>query len=424
VRVHGSKNRAAEAALSNAKEKGESIAIDRIGSSSSSTFDLDSLSLPSPPLSLKKMFNGGAPGLGGAPVTKALLLAVGGASLVLRIRGGSSDSAAGPSLSLSRSLGFATAGELIFAAALIYQSRAAERAVGPAAAASGAALGGIGGATLASLARTLLSALLFGRRGGSGSGSGSGTTKTKTTPTLAGGPYALVFALLVPLVLDVPATTSIVLAGPGPSSAPGSPRPGNNENSNNASTSTPSTSTSTSTPSSRGIKITDKHFLYFEALQLLLIGGRRAWLPALAGVAAGAAVRFDVAGLGSLRFPPAVSAAAARVLGPLLGWAPIKECVVLPSAANAAARARFISGAGGTGGGGYGLGVAGRAPPPPPPGAAGAGAGGASWAAAAAEPSAASVAQLVAMGFSEPDARAALRRRGGDVSAALSDLLG
>ena len=80
------------------------------------------------------MFNGGAPGLGGCPVTKALLLAVGGASLALRIR------AAGP---LSRSLGFSSAGELIFGAALLYQCRANERAVGPAAAASGAALGGL-----------------------------------------------------------------------------------------------------------------------------------------------------------------------------------------------------------------------------------------------------------------------------------------
>ena len=60
--------------------------------------------------------------------------------------------------------------------------------------------------------------------------------------------------------------------------------------------------------SSRGLRITDKHFLYFEAAQLLFLGGLgRTWLPALAGVAAGAAVRFDAAGLASLRFPrPAV----------------------------------------------------------------------------------------------------------------------
>ena len=366
------------------------------------------------------MFNGGAPGLGGAPVTKALLLAVGGASLALRIRSGG-DSPAGP---LARSLGFSTAGELIFAAALLYQSRAAERAMGPAAAASGAALGGLGGAALAALARALLSAL-FGRRASGGGRGGGGAKATAAAAAAAAlGPYPLVFAVLVPLVLDVPATTSIVLAGPSSSAAaatpPGSPRPENDSTSAAAASSSPPPPPT----SSRGIKITDKHFLYFEAAQLLFIGGRRAWLPALAGVAAGAAVRFDVAGLGSLRFPPLVSAAAARLLGPLLGWAPIKECVVLPSAANAAAaaraRGRFTSGGGG-GGGGYGLGVAGRAPPPPPPpGAAASGA----WAAAAAEPSAASVAQLVAMGFSEPDARAALRRRGGDVSAALSDLLG
>ena len=346
------------------------------------------------------MFNGGAPGLGGAPVTKALLLAVGGASLALRIRsGGDSHSPAGP---LARSLGFASAGELIFAAALLYQSRAAERAVGPAAAASGAALGGMGGAALAALARALLSAL-FGRRGASGGGGGVGGAKAAAAAAL--GPYPLVFALLLPLVLDVPATTSIVLAAPSSSSAAANDT---------------STSAATSPSSSRGIKLTDKHFLYFEAAQLLLLGGRGAWLPALAGVAAGAAVRFDVAGLASLRFPLPAAAAAARLLGPLLCWAPIKECVVLPSAANAAAasarRGRFTSGGGGAGaGGGYGLGVAGRAPPAAATGA---------WAAAAAEPSAASVAQLVAMGFSEPDARTALRRRGGDVSAALSDLLG
>lgn len=376
--------------------------------------ELDAFSLSPPPntLSNQPMFNGGAPGLGGAPVTKALLLAVGGASLALRIRSGGGDSpaAAGP---LARSLGFSTAGELIFAAALLYQSRAAERAMGPSAAASGAALGGLGGAALAALARALLSAL-FGRRAVSGMRGGGGGGAKAT----ALGPYPLVFALLVPLVLDVPATTSIVLAGPSSSSAASAATPANDAASTSSASAAASSSSSPSpSTSSRGIKITDKHFLYFEAAQLLFIGGRRAWLPALAGVAAGAAVRFDVAGLGSLRFPPLVSAAAAKLLGPLLGWAPIKECVVLPSAANAAAaaaRGRFSSG------GGYGLGVAGRAPPPPPPGGAASGA----WAAAAAEPSAASVAQLVAMGFSEPDARAALRRRGGDVSAALSDLLG
>ena len=383
------------------------------------------------------MFNGGAPGLGGAPVTKALLLAIGGASLALRIRsggggssgfGGGDSPAAGP---LARSLGFSTAGELIFAAALLYQSRAAERAMGPAAAASGAALGGLGGAALAAIARALLSAL-FGRGasgGGRGGGGGGGAKAAAAATAAALGPYPLVFALLVPLVLDVPATTSIVLAGPSSSSSsagatpPGSPRerPGSDA----ATTSATTAATSSSSSSSRGIKITDKHFLYFEAAQLLFIGGRKAWLPALAGVAAGAAVRFDVAGLGALRFPPLVSAAAARLLGPLLGWAPIKECVVLPSAASAAAAAAAAArGRFAPSGGGYGLGVAGRAPPPPPPPPAGAAATSGAWAAAAAEPSAASVAQLVAMGFSEPDARAALRRRGGDVSAALSDLLG
>ena len=376
------------------------------------------------------MFNGGAPGLGGAPVTKALLLAVGGASLALRIRnsgiGGSfsssdSSSGGGP---LSRSLGFSSAGELIFAAVLIYQSRAAERAVGPAAAASGAALGGLGGAALAAVARALLSALFLGRRGAT-------AAKAASSSLSSLGPYPLVFSLLVPLALDVPATTSIVLAGPGPT-PPGSPRqPSSAASAADASSTSASTSPSPPSFPSRTIKITDKHFLYFEAAQLLLIGGRRAWLPALAGVAAGAAVRFDVAGLGSLRFPPLVAAAAARLLGPFLGWAPIKECVVLPSASStsssssSAAAARFRAGAIG---GGYGLGVAGRAPPPPPPppgaAAAAGGGSGASWAAAAAEPSAAAVAQLVAMGFSEPDARAALRRRQGDVSAALSDLLG
>ena len=359
------------------------------------------------------MFNGGAPGLGGAPVTKALLLAVGGASLALRIRssgGGASGAyaAAGP---LSRSLGFSTAGELIFATALMYQSRAAERAVGPAAAASGAALGGIGGAALAALARTLLSAL-FGRRASGGGGKGGAKAAAAAL-----GPYPLVFALLVPLVLDVPATTSIVLAGPSSSSSSDSPRQSSSTPAANAANDSTSASTSpsssSSSSSSRGIKITDKHFLYFEAAQLLLIGGRRSWLSALSGVAAGAAVRFDVAGLGLLRFPPLVSAAAARLLGPLLGWAPIKECIVLPSAANASRGFRQAGGAGA--GSVYGLGVAGRAPPPPPP------PGGA---AAVAEPPAAAVAQLVAMGFSEPDARAALRRRGGNVSAALSDLLG
>lgn len=341
------------------------------------------------------MFNGGAPGLGGCPVTKALLLAVGGASLALRIR------AAGP---LSRSLGFSSAGELIFGAALLYQCRANERAVGPAAAASGAALGGLGGAALAAAARALLSALF---RRGAGGGGGGAAAKAAAATAAALGPYPLVFSLLVPLVLDVPATTSIVLAGPASDAA--------------STAAAASSSPSSSSPSSsRGLRITDKHFLYFEAAQLLFLGGLgRTWLPALAGVAAGAAVRFDAAGLASLRFPRPAAAAAARMLGPLLGWAPIKECVVLPSAANAAAAAAARRG----GGGGYGLGVARRAPPPLPPPAAG-GAGAAAGTAAAAEPSATSVSQLVSMGFSEPDARAALRRHGGDVSAALSDLLG
>jgi hypothetical protein len=45
------------------------------------------------------------------------------------------------------------------------------------------------------------------------------------------------------------------------------------------------------------------------------------------------------------------------------------------------------------------------------------------WATVAAEPPADAVRQLVAMGFDEASSRAALRRRGGDVAAALGELL-
>lgn len=57
-------------------------------------------------------------------------------------------------------------------------------------------------------------------------------------------------------------------------------------------------------------------------------------------------------------------------------------------------------------------------PPPDTPGAPPP-----AWATVAAEPPAEAVRQLVAMGFGESEARAALRRRGGDVAAALAELL-
>ena len=124
--------------------------------------------------------NGGAGGFGGAPVTKGLLAAVGSASLLHAVRGGGA-----PTGLLGHTLAFASAGELIFGAALLYHGRLLERRAGSNAYGSAAALATAVGGTVAAVVGRLV----------------------RARP--ASGPLALLFANLASFAVDVPPLTPL-----------------------------------------------------------------------------------------------------------------------------------------------------------------------------------------------------------------------
>jgi hypothetical protein len=123
--------------------------------------------------------NGGAPGLAGAPVTKAILVAVGASSLLAQAR-------RGPVGAAAALVSFTSPVELALGAALLYHGRLLERTTGSSAYAAGAAVASVVGRALAALAARALGA----------------------APPAAG-PYALAFANLVPYVCDIPPVTTL-----------------------------------------------------------------------------------------------------------------------------------------------------------------------------------------------------------------------
>lgn len=152
-------------------------------------------------------------------------------------------------------------------------------------------------------------------------------------------------------------------------------------------------------------------FIYLASAQLLLSSPPASLLAGGCGLAAGLLYRLDLLGLQRLRLPAALCDLAAATLGRVLvGPGPPQQVFVTPVAGQqqqAAAAAQQGWGAAPGGHGGT---------------AAGAGRGAAA-AARAVEPSPEAVQQLVAMGFDEAQATAALRQSGGSVEAALQYLL-
>lgn len=174
-----------------------------------------------------------------------------------------------------------------------------------------------------------------------------------------------------------------------------------------------------------GLKMTDKAFIYLASIQLLFSSPPATAVAGACGLLSGLLYRLNPLGLQRLRLPTAIVDLFTTTVGRVLvGPAQPQQVFVTPTAAQmqaqqAAAAAAAMGGAG-AGGGGF-----------QPPGGRAAAAGmaqrgvgaAAAAAAAAVHPSPEAVQQLVAMGFDEAHATAALRQTGNNVEAALQYLL-
>lgn len=173
-------------------------------------------------------------------------------------------------------------------------------------------------------------------------------------------------------------------------------------------------------------------FIYLASIQLLFSSPPTSVLAGGCGLLAGLLYRINFLGMQRLRLPAAIVDLFSTTVGRVLtGPGQPQQVFVTPTAAQLMAQQQQAAAAVGMGGGGGGM---------YPPGAyggrqqagaqmtqrGGGGGGGAAAAAAAAaavEASPEAVQQLVAMGFDEAQASAALRQTGNNVEAALQYLL-
>ncbi|WIA29290.1 hypothetical protein OEZ86_011795 [Tetradesmus obliquus] len=316
--------------------------------------------------------NVGPGGFGHAPVTKGLVLASLGSSVLTNAARASHRRLPKPLVVLSSSLAFRSPGELLFGCFLLYYFRVLERQ-------SGSRKYG----SYAAIVTGLSCALQLGV---------SGLLQWKVP--LAPAPLQLVLASFVPFLLDIPPTSFFSVLG---------------------------------------YKMSDKSFVYLAGLQLLLTSGKQSWLALAASTVAGALYKANFCNLKKLRLPGLLVNAIAKFFGPLLSDPGSSgPSISLTSTAPAAAAGRANSAAGG--GGGFGEGFydapAGRGPG----GAAGgvrqrhaggraaAGAAGGGGALPAASPEA--LAELLSMGFSRERAVAALQQAGNDLQTAIALLVG
>ena len=143
-----------------------------------------------------------------------------------------------------------------------------------------------------------------------------------------------------------------------------------------------------------GVRFSDKSFFYVLCAVLAGSEGLRSAWPCATALLLGALYALPRSPLTLLRYPRAVRQLCRAFVLPLL-----------QAPAEGAAAAAAVGGGGSSGGGGGGGTPRARAAPE------------------ASAPSEASVQQLVAMGFSAEDAAAALRASGGDIDAAVAELV-
>eukprot|EP01018_Ginkgo_biloba_P004575 Gb_00543 [translate_table: standard] len=67
-----------------------------------------------------------------------------------------------------------------------------------------------------------------------------------------------------------------------------------------------------------GVRFSDKSFVYFAGLQLLLSSWKHSFIPGLCGVLAGLSYRMNVFGIRRIKFPELVATTATRLFSPLL----------------------------------------------------------------------------------------------------------
>lgn len=201
--------------------------------------------------------NTGPGGFGHAPVSKGLVLASVGSSVIANAARASHRRLPQPLVWLSRTLAFGSPGELLFGCLLLYYFRVLERQQGSRKFGSYAAV-----VTGMSYALQL----------------GISTLMQSRSP-LPPAPLPLVFAGFVPFLLDIPPTSQFTVLG---------------------------------------YKMSDKAFVYLAGLQLLLTSGRQALITLAASGLAGLMYRLNICNVKRLRIPRVISSALSRVLGPLL----------------------------------------------------------------------------------------------------------
>eukprot|EP00897_Mesotaenium_endlicherianum_P000141 jgi/Mesen1/10127/ME000075S09638 len=178
---------------------------------------------------------------------------------------------------------------------------------------------------------------------------------------LSPGPYALIFALMVPFCFDVPVSTRFTIFS---------------------------------------LKLSDKSFVYLAGLQMLLSAGKSSIIPGAAGILAGFLYRSNVLHVRSLKFPDALAESAARLFAPLMSRPP-----AAPATRPGGARAAVDPGH-------HRVPAANRYAPSAPP-----------LAPPLPPPSEADVATLEAMGFDREAALRALSQARGDLNLATNLLL-
>ncbi|KAI8475844.1 MAG: hypothetical protein J3K34DRAFT_456033 [Monoraphidium minutum] len=218
-------------------------------------------------------------GFAHAPVTKGLLLASTGASLVAHASARShvAGSRGAPLLfrGLGQGLAFKSPSQLLFAAFLLYQCRVIERQLGSTK--YGAYVASVTG--LSYILQLAASRLL----------------RLPLAPLLPL-PLPLALASLVPFALDVPATSSFALAG---------------------------------------LAASEKAFVYLSGAQLLLAVGRRGLAAGALCLLAGALHRANFLGLRKLQLPQPLVRALSQAFGPLLSDGTGGPVVLLPGSAAA-----------------------------------------------------------------------------------------
>lgn len=195
-------------------------------------YALESLGKPSPELSV----------LGGAPISKVLVLATISSSVAIQLAKASSRRTPLLVKFLTKYFAFKHPGELLFGASLCYYFRIFERRLGS------SRYGSFAMVTCAT--SFIFEGILFRFLG-------------KESAT---GPYALIFASLIPFILDVPHLHSFSVLG---------------------------------------LRMTDKAFIYLASLQLFFASAPKSLVAGACGFLTGLLYRFNFLGLKKLH-PPAV----------------------------------------------------------------------------------------------------------------------